>query len=183
MWLRRPGARDRPGDRARGRTRSCRRRRRRCRGGAIGPRSARVPGRRGWSPRPPRPATRSTRGVEVVDHERQLLGRLAPVGGAEHRAELRRREQELEDAVRVLAEPQHAVARADPLLGEGVREPVHSGVELGIRQPYGPVDECGGSGPAAPVLAQDVAERERVERVHRPWVGARGQPSLSRCSR
>ena len=61
-------------------------------------------------------------GVEVVDHERELVGGLAPVRRAEAGAELRRGEQQLEHAVRVLAEPEHAVARADAESPQRVRD-------------------------------------------------------------
>ena len=43
-------------------------------------------------------------GAGVVEHEGQLVGALAPVDDAEHRADLGRRGQALEDAVAVLAQ-------------------------------------------------------------------------------
>jgi hypothetical protein len=78
--------------------------------------------------------------VEVVDHEGELFGALAPVGRAEHRAEPRRREQELEHAERVLAEPEHTIARPDALAVERGHEPVDALVEFGVGQADGTVD-------------------------------------------
>ena len=67
--------------------------------------------------------------------------------------------------MRVLPEPQHAVAGPHAGVVERVRESVHSGVELGVRQPYVAVDRGEDGGPAARVLAQEVAERQVVEQI------------------
>ena len=96
-----------------------------------------VVGRRGWihragrrralarrpAPcrRPPPPARRRPSASRSSITNASSSAALAPVRRAEHRAELRRGEQQLEDAERVLAEPEHAVAGADALAGERVR--------------------------------------------------------------
>ena len=61
---------------------------------------------------------------EVVDHERELVGLLAPVRRAEHRADLAAREQQLLEPERVLSEPQHPIAGADARRPQRVGDPV-----------------------------------------------------------
>src|SRR5581483_520711 len=104
----------------------------------------------------------------VVDDERELVDGLAPVRGAEDGTELGGGEQRLEDAPRVLPEPQHTIAGADTgAVVQGVGEPVDAVVELRPRQAHVAVDDRGPQRVAAPVLAQDVAERDRVQDVDR----------------
>ena len=50
--------------------------------------------------------------VDVADDELELLGRLPPVDRAKDAADLGRRQQALEHAVAVLAQPQDAIALA-----------------------------------------------------------------------
>ena len=68
----------------------------------------------------------TTAGSLSLDHEGELGRALAPVGGAEHRPELGRRQQPLEQPVAVLAQPQQPVAVARPRRRQGVGEPVHA---------------------------------------------------------
>ncbi len=103
--------------------------------------------------------------VEVVDDEGELGGTGTPVGGAEHRAELRGRKQQLVDPEAVVPEPQDAIAGRDALTRQRACELVHPIVELAISEPNLAVAECEtiGAGPA--VLAEHVAERECVQLV------------------
>ena len=105
-------------------------------------------------------------GVEVVDDERELLGALAPVGRAEHRAQLGRGEQALGDAKGVLAEPQDPVGGTDARFGQGVGEPVHALVEFRIRGPVPALDDRRRIGTTPCVLAQDIGKRQRASGVH-----------------
>ena len=66
---------------------------------------------------------------EVVDDERELVGLLAPVRRAEHRAELGAGQQQLLDAEAVLPEPQDAVTASDANSCERVRGTIHAFVE------------------------------------------------------
>ena len=111
--------------------------------------------------RRPLPPARRRPGREVVDHERELVGGLPPVRGAEHRAELRRRA-----AARAPGTSSgRATARGrrrDAGVRERVGEPVHAVVELGVRQPTLAVDrgECRGRLRGA---REQVAERQVME--------------------
>jgi hypothetical protein len=79
--------------------------------------------------------------------------------------------------VRVLPEPQHAVARTHiPASWQRVREPVHAGVERGVRQPYVAVDRGEDAGPAARVLGSRTPSVQVVEQVgalNPAWAGER----------
>ncbi len=105
------------------------------------------------------------RRVAVADHEGEFGGTLAPVGGAEHRPELGRRQQALEETVAVLAQPQQPIARAHSCGGEGVGEPVHASVEGIEGEPLGAAHRAQRARPGVGVGAQDVGEGEVVECV------------------
>ena len=86
-------------------------------------------------------------------------------------AELRRREQTLENAVGVLADPEQAIARREARRTQGVREPVHAIVHLAVRVSVVAAHERRLHRIAAPMLAQQVAHRLAVEGVHGAIVG------------
>ena len=62
------------------------------------------------------------RGRQVLDDEGELVDALPPVRGAAVRAELRCREEQLEQPERVLSQPQRAITGADSDR-RGVRQP------------------------------------------------------------
>ena len=145
--------------------------------------------RRGRCRRSRPPATPRRAGVEVVEHERQLVGGLAPVGRAEDRAELRRGEEQLDDAERVLPEPQDAVAGPD---ARRRRAPARAGSPGRRARRYvrrtSPSTDGELLRPRAAVLAQQVAETGAVQRrrprriLARDCVGhgqVRGRPRSS----
>ena len=105
-------------------------------------------------------------GIDVLQHEGQLLCRLAPVDGTEHAARLGRGQQTFEDAVAVLTQPQDAVAGTETGAGQGVGQPVDAVVHLRVGEAGVLADQRGVKGIAAPVLAQHVAQGQRVEQVH-----------------
>ncbi len=110
-------------------------------------------------------------GVDVVEDERHLVGALSPVRRAEHRAELRRRRQRLDDPERVLSQPEDPISPADPGVGERVGEPVHTLVELGVGEPHVAtgvgVDHGELPGPAAAVLAMAARSAKSADRGRR----------------
>jgi hypothetical protein len=95
--------------------------------------------------------------VEISDDERQFVGRLPPVRRAQHAAELGHRKQRLEHAERVLTQPEEAVARGEPRLGQGVGELVDPVVEAGMTVERARRDELRHN-PLAPVGGLDVVE-------------------------
>src|SRR5207248_11605642 len=105
-------------------------------------------------------------GVDVADDELELLRCLSPVDRAEDAAHLGRREQALQHSVTVLPEPEDAVAPAEALGEQGVGQAVHPVVHLGERGAIAPADEGIALWVAPPVLAQDVAESQRVQEIH-----------------
>ncbi len=107
-------------------------------------------------------------GIAVADHEDELGRALAPVGGAEHRPELGRRQQTLEQPVAVLAQPQQPVAGADALRGQRVGESVHPPVEGRVGEPVLAAHRTHRVRTRADVRPQDVGKREVVEVVFMP---------------
>jgi hypothetical protein len=110
-------------------------------------------------------------GGQVVEDEAELVLGLAPVGRAEDGAQAGAGQQELEDGVGVLAEPQDAGAGGDAASGQGVREAGDAGVELGVGEPYVAVHGGRHLGAAAGVLGEDVREGQAVQ--HRSSGGVR----------
>ncbi len=106
-------------------------------------------------------------GPEIVDDERQLLGALTPVDRAAARTELRRREQQLQQPKRVLPHPHDPVTRTDAVRGEDMSETVHATVERLVVEPGVAVDRADARRSAPGVLAEHVADRQRVEDVQR----------------
>ena len=105
------------------------------------------------------------RRVDVVDHERELLRRLTPVGRAERAAELGRGAEAFEDAERVLSEPQDAIASLEAVGAQRVGQLVDPVVELGPRQPDVTVDHRQALRVAPSMLADDVADGQRMQQV------------------
>ena len=110
----------------------------------------------------------------VVEQRAELLSALTPVRGAEDGPELGAGQQRLEDAVTVLAQPQHAIPPLDTDRLERVRQPVRSHVELGIREAVAGAHERRAPRPAPSVLAEDVGQCDVVNEVQRPLLLASG---------
>jgi hypothetical protein len=105
-------------------------------------------------------------GIAVGDHEGELVGALAPVGGTEGAPQLGGGEQALQHPVRVLAEPEDAVAALEAARAQALRQSIHARVHLGVAEPGIAADERRLPRVAAAVLAQQVAQGVGVEAVH-----------------
>src|SRR5208337_2575788 len=102
---------------------------------------------------------------QIVQHKRELVSRLPPVGGTKHSANLRRREKRLEQSVAVLAEPKDPIPRADALCLQKIGQATHAIIGLGVAITCRAADPGNLLRIASSVLGQDVTQPEGVEQI------------------
>jgi hypothetical protein len=95
---------------------------------------------------------------EIVDHKRQFMFALAPVGWAENSANARSRQQTLEHPERVLSKPKHPTALPQPLCLQRIGQAIDPCIELRPGQAHLAIDHRIEQGPGTTMLIQYIGK-------------------------